>query len=143
MVLEGDVTDARLGRPDSQPEPESNAPANFDATSRSVRSETYAEPEAEVSTSAGTDMKIEVGDRRFRFREDRGAPRHHLDASSDRESTVEWRGKTPRRAKTSESVVPFRSSEASSSELSKVSAAAASDNPTEERVYMSMIEEGH
>ena len=45
----------------------------------------------------------------------------------------EPRGKIPRRAETSEPVVPFHSSEASSSELQQVSAAA-SDNPTGERL---------
>ena len=68
-VVEGDVMDVRLGRPESQPEPELNAPANSDATSRSVRSETHLEPEVEVSTSAGTDTEIGTGDRRVRFRE--------------------------------------------------------------------------
>ena len=134
-VVEGDVMDVRLGRPDSQPEPELNAPANSNASSRSARSETHAEPEAEVSTSAGTDKEIGAGDRRVRFREERGSPRHHLDASSDRESIGEPR-------ETSESVVLFHFSEASSSELLQVSAAAASDNPTGERLYMSMTEEG-
>ena len=47
-VVEGDVMDVRLGRPDSQPEPEFNAPANPVAASRSTRSETHAEPGAEV-----------------------------------------------------------------------------------------------
>ena len=47
-VVEG-VVDVRLRRPDSQP----------DAPSHSARSETHAEPEAEVSTAAGTDMEIE------------------------------------------------------------------------------------
>ena len=47
-----------------------------------------------------------------------------------------------RRAETSESVVPFYSSEASSSELQRVSIPAASDDPTGERLYMSMTEEG-
>ena len=56
---------------------------------------------------------------------------------SDRESMEEPRGKMPRRAETSESVVPFHSSEASST-----STAAASGNPTGERLYVSMIEEG-
>ena len=88
MVVEGDVMDVRLGRPDSQPEPELNAPATSDATSRSAKSETHAEPEAEASTSAGTDMETGVNDRRVRFREERGSPRHHLDASSDRGSMV-------------------------------------------------------
>ena len=78
---------------------------------------------------------------RFDF-EKRDSPRHHLDASSDRESTEEPRGKIPRRAETSESVVPSHSSEASSSELQQVSTAAASDDPTGERLYMSMTEEG-
>ena len=50
MVVEGDVMDVRLGRPDSQPEPEElNAPANSNASSRSARSETHAEPEADIS----------------------------------------------------------------------------------------------
>ena len=142
-VVEGDVMDVRLGRPDSQPEPELNAPANSDATSRSARSETHAEPEAEVSTSAGTDMEIGAGDHRVRFREERAdSPRHHLDASSDRESMVEPRGQMSRSAETSESVVPFHSSEASSSKLYQVSAAAATDNTTGERLHVSMIEEG-
>ena len=98
--------------------------------SHSDGSETHAEPEAEVSTSAGTDMEIGVSDRRVRSREERDPPRHHLDASSDRELTEEPRGKMQRRAETSESVVPCHSSEASSSELQQMSTAAASDNPT-------------
>ena len=64
--------DVRFGRPDWQPEPELNEPADTNATSRSARSETLAEPEAVASTSAGTDMEIEVGDRRVRFREEGG-----------------------------------------------------------------------
>ena len=87
-------------------------------------------------------MEIGVGDRRVRVREERDSPRHHLDVSSDRELVEEPRGKIPRRAETSESVVPFRSSEASTSELQQVSAAAASENPTGERLYMSVTEEG-
>ena len=67
--VEEDVMDVRLGRPDSQPEPELNEPANSNATSRTARSETHAEPEAEASTSARTDMEIGVGDRRVRYRE--------------------------------------------------------------------------
>ena len=55
IIVEGDVMDVRLGRPDSQPEPEElNAPTNSNASSRSARFETHAEPEAEASTSAGT-----------------------------------------------------------------------------------------
>ena len=127
MVVEGDVMDVRLGRPDSQQEPELNAPA-IPTPHHTSRSETDAEPEAEASTSAGTDIEIGVNDRRVRFREERGSPRHHLDASSDRESMEEPRGKIPRRAETSESVVPFHSSETSPSELQQ-STAAASDNP--------------
>ena len=70
-----------------------------------------AEPEAEASTSADTDMEIGAGEHRVRFREERAdSPRHHLDASSDRESVVEPREKTPRRAETSESVVARPSS---------------------------------
>ena len=107
MVVEGDVMYVRLGRPDSQPEPELNAPANSDAIARSARSETHPEPEAEASTSAGTDVDIRVDDRRVRFREEEDSSRHHLDVSSDRESMEEPRGKIPRRAETSESAVPF------------------------------------
>ena len=142
MVVEGDVMDVRLGRPDSQPEPELNVPANSRAPSHSDRPETHAEREAEVSTSAGTDMEIGVSDGSVRFREKRDPPRHHLDASSDRQLTEEPRGKMPRRAETSESVVPFHSSEASSSELQQTSTAAVSDNPIGERLYLSMTEEG-
>ena len=142
MVVEGDVMDVRLGRPDSQPERELNAPANSNAPSHSDRSETHAEPEAEVSTSAGTDMEIGVSDRRVRFREERDPLRDHLEVSSDRELTEEPRGKIPRRAETSESAVPFHSSEASSSEIQQTSTAAASDNPTGERLCLSMTEEG-
>ena len=58
MLVEGDVMDVRSGRPYSQLEPELNVPANSDATSRGARSETNAEPEAEASISAGTDMEI-------------------------------------------------------------------------------------
>ena len=52
---------------------------------------------------------------------------------SDRESLEEPRGKMPRRTETSESVVPFQSSEASSSERQKVSTAV-SDNSIGERL---------
>ena len=52
--------------------------ANFNATSRSAGSETHAEPKAEASTSAGTDMEIGVGDRRIRFREGGDSSRHCL-----------------------------------------------------------------
>ena len=54
----------------------------------------------------------------------------------------EPRGKIPRRAETSEPNVPFHSSEASPCELQQTSTAAASDNPTGERLYLSMTEEG-
>ena len=142
MVVEGDVMDVRLGRPDAQPEPERNAFANSNAPSHSDRSETHAEPQAEVSTSAGTDMEIGVNDRRVRFREERDPP----ETSSGRilRSRVNGgtRGKMPRRAETSESVVPFHSSEASSSELQQTNTAGASDNPTGERLDLSMTEEG-
>ena len=131
--MEGDVMDVCLGRPDLQPEPELNVPANSNASSRSARSGTHAETEAEDSTSAGTDMEIGVGDRRVRFREEGESSRHHLDTSSNRESMEEPRGKMPRRTETSESVVPFQSSEASSSERQKVSTAV-SDNSTGERL---------
>ena len=142
MIVEDDVVDVRLGRPDSQPELELNAPANSNASSHRSSSETHAKPEAEVSTSAGTDMEIGVSDRRVRFREERDSPRHHLDVSSDRESMEEPRGKIPRRAEASESAVPFHSSEASSSELQQTSTTAASGNPSGERLYLSMTEEG-
>ena len=142
IFVEGDVMDVRLGRPDSQPEPEElNALANSIASSRSARSETHAEPEAEASTSAGTDMEIGVVDRRVRFREEGDSPRHHLDVSSDREMIEEPRGKIPRRAETSESVVPFHS-DASSSEIQQTSIAAASGNPSGERHHLNMAEEG-
>ena len=76
MVVESDVMDGRLGRPDSQPEPEElNALANSNAPSQGSRSETHAEPEAEASTSAGTDLETGVNDRRVRFREERESPR--------------------------------------------------------------------
>ena len=72
MVVESDVMEARLAKPDSQPEPEElNAPAYSTAPSLSSRSETHAEREAEASTSAGTDMQTGVNDRRVRFREER------------------------------------------------------------------------
>ena len=70
MVVEGDFMDVRLGRPDSQPEPELNVPANSNAPSHSAKSETHAEPEAEASTSAGTGMETGVNDRRVRLREE-------------------------------------------------------------------------
>ena len=129
-----------MGRPDSQLEPELNAPANSNASSRGARSEDHAEPETEVSTSAGTDMEIGVGDRRVRFREERAeTPSGRILGPGVDGGTRE---KAPRRAETSESVVRCHSSEASSSELQQVSAAGASDNPTGERLYMSMTEEG-
>ena len=141
-VVESDVVDVRFGRPDSLPEPESNAPANPDVTSRSTRPETHAEPEAEVSTSISTDMEIGASDRRVRLREESiDSPRDELNASTDQESTVELRGEVPRRAGTSEHGVPFRSAEASPSELPQTSAAAASDASTGERRYV-RTEEG-
>ena len=54
----------------------------------------------------------------------------------------EPRGKIPRQAETSESVVPFHSSEANSSERQQTSTAAASGDPSGERLYLSMTEEG-
>ena len=77
----------------------------------------------------------------FDFEKREIPPRHHLDVSSDRELTEEPRGKMPRRAETSQSVVPFHSSEASSSEIQQVSTAAASDNQTGERLNLSMTEQ--
>ena len=71
-IVEGDTMDIRRGRRDSQREPEVNA--NLDATSRSNRSETHAEPEAEVSTSIGTDMEIEASERTVRFQEEKRTP---------------------------------------------------------------------
>ena len=79
-----------------QPEPELNVPASSYAISRSARSETHVEPEAEASTSAGTDVEIGVGDRSVRFREEGDSSRHPLDVSSDRGSMEEPRGKMPR-----------------------------------------------
>ena len=116
MDVEEDIMNVRLGRPDSQLEPELNEPANSNATSRSARSETHAELEAESSTSAGTDMENGVGDRRVRFREEGDSSRYTLDVSSDWESMEEPRGKMPRRAQIHESVIPFPPYEASSSE---------------------------
>ena len=135
--------DVCLGRPDSQPEPELNAPANSNAPSRSARSEAHAMPEAEVTASAGTDMEIESSDRRGSTpRREHRSPRHTLDASTDRESMVEPRGKMPRRAEISEHSVPLRSAEASPSEPPQTSAAAASDASNGKRLYVSMTKEG-
>ena len=53
---------------------------------------------------------------------------------------VEPRRKTPRRAEASEYGELFRSAEASSSELLQASAAGAGDNPTGERLYVSMTD---
>ena len=61
MVVEGDVMDVRLGRPDSQPEPELNAPANSSVPSHSDRSETHAEPEAETSSGRVFGSRIDGG----------------------------------------------------------------------------------
>ena len=133
--------DVRLGRPDSQPELEElNATANSNASSRSAKSETHAEPEAEVSTSASTDMEIVAGDRRVRFREQRDSPRTSSGFILGTESR--WWNRVGKRKDEPRPVVPSHSSESSSSELSQVSAAAASDTPTGERLYVSMIEEG-
>ena len=57
-VMEGDVMDVRLGRPDTQPEPESNALTTHIAASLSC-SVTHAEPEAEVATSLGIGFDFE------------------------------------------------------------------------------------
>ena len=54
----------------------------------------------------------------------------------------EPRGKMPRRVETSESAVPFHSSEGSSSEIQQTSTAAASGNPTGKRLYLSTTEGG-
>ena len=97
----------------------------------------HVEPEAEVSTSIGTDMETGASDRRVRVREEgTDSPRRHVDAPPDRESMVEPRWKTPRRAEASEYGEPFRSAEASSSELPQASAAAAGDTTTGEGAFM-------
>ena len=83
MIVEGDVMGFYLGRPDSQPEPELNVPANPDATSR-------------------TDMETGADDRRVRLGEE-GA-----EALQDRKTTVESHGKTRRRAVVIEYSVPVR-----------------------------------
>ena len=99
------------------------------------------EPEAEVSTSIGTDMETGASDRRVRVREEgTNSPRRHLDAHLDRESMVEPRRKTPRRAEASEYDEPFRSAEAISAELPQASAAGAGDTPTGERLCVSMTD---
>ena len=141
-VMEGDVMDVRLGRPDLQPRNLSSMYLRIPTHRHTVPDEELMRrPKAEASTSAGTDMEIGVGDRRVRFREEGDSSRQHLDISSDCESMAEPRVKMPRRAETSESIVPFQSSEASSSEHQQMSTAA-SDNPTGERLYMSVTEEG-
>ena len=127
-------------RPDSQPEPELKAPANSNAPSHSDRSETHAEPEADVSTSAGTDMDIGVNDRRVRFPEERD-PRRHLDVSSDRELMEEPCGKVPRRAETSESVVPFLAKQARPRYNRRAQPLQVKTDP-ESVFYLSMTEEG-
>ena len=61
------------------------------------------------STSVSTDMETGCSDRRIRLREEMtDPPRHDPNASTHPESTVEPRGKVPRRAETSETEVPFR-----------------------------------
>ena len=50
--------------------------------------------------------------------------------------------KIPRRTETSESAVPFQSSEPSSSEIQETNTTAFSGNPSRERLYLSMTEEG-
>ena len=64
-----------------------NTLATPKAASRSTRSETHAEPEAEVATSLGTDMEIGSSDRRVRLRKERTDPH--------RESMGEPRGRLP------------------------------------------------
>ena len=143
-VVEGDVMDVRLGRPDSQPEPELSASANSDASSPSDRSETYAEPEAEVSTSVATDMEIGVGDRRVRFREERESeiPRDiiwtHPRTGSRWEKNAKTSRDEPRQVTPLFLFIPPKQARPSSHRC----ATAASDNPTGERLYMSMTEEG-
>ena len=116
--------------------------ANFNATSRSAGSETHAEPKAEASTSAGTDMEIGVGDRRIRSREGGDSSRHCLDVSSDRGSMEEPRGEIPRRAEIHESVIPFSLLKRAHLRIPQARAAAASNSPIGERLYVNMIEEG-
>ena len=129
-VVEGDVMDVRLGRPDSQPELEFNALANPDAASRSMRSETHAEPEAEI----GTDMYIGSSDRRVRLREEStDAKRHHQDASPDREAMVEPRGKCQDEQRPVNTVSLFVQPR-----QTQTSAAAASDTS---RLHVNMTEE--
>ena len=152
--MEGDVTDVRLGRPNSQPEPESNVPTFHNAASRSTRSETHAEREAEIATSLDAEMEIESSNRKVRRREEATDPsRHTPDASTDRDPTAEPCGKVPRRAETIERDVDQvnqraqvdanrRPANASPSEPLSTSAAAASDVSSGERLYVGMTEEG-
>ena len=137
-VVGGDVMDVRLGRPDSQPEPESNAPTTRNAASRSTRSETHAEPKAEVATSLGTDMEIESSDRRVRLREEATDPlRPTQDASTDQESTTEPCGKVPRPAEVIERAVDQRPPrQANPSDLRL------GDNSIGERLYVGITEDG-
>ena len=67
-VVEDYVT-VRLKRPDSRPEPESDAPTTYNAAFGSKRSETHAKLEIDIATSLEPDMEIESSDRRIRLRE--------------------------------------------------------------------------
>ena len=102
-VVEGDVVDVRLGRPDSQPEPELNTPTNpgRHITQYPIRNGARPSPRSRLQ-SAWT-WRLDPVIAGFAF---------------DQESMMEPRWKTPRRAEACGYSEPFRSPEASSPGLS-------------------------
>ena len=107
MVAEEDVMDVRLGRPDSQPEPELNEPANSNATSRSARSETHASPRPRPRLQPAPTWRLESSIAGFDLQKreiPRDIPWTFTRTGSRRRNRL---GKMPRRAEIHESVIPF------------------------------------
>ena len=141
-VVEGDVMDVRLGRPVSQPKPELNAHANSDATSRSARSETTRSPRPRSRQQPALTWRLEPVIAGFDC-EKREIHRDtiwtHPRTGSRWWNRVGKRQDEPRPVNPLFIFIPPKQARPSSRQ---VSTAAASDNPTGERLNVSMTEEG-
>ena len=135
--------DVRFGRPDSQPDPELNAPAIPTPHHAVPDQKPTRSPRPRSRLQPAPTWRLEPVIAGFDFEKREPIPRDTI-WTHPRTGSRWWNrvGKIPRRAETSEAVVPFHSSEASPSELQQVSTTSASDNPTGERLYVSVTEEG-
>ena len=69
MIVEGDVMDVRLGRPDSQPEPELNALANSNAPSQDQKLTRSSRPRSRLQPARTWRLESMIGEFEFEKRE--------------------------------------------------------------------------